>query len=124
MNFNPANYSQTFNPNYNLSTNPTQLIRVNGLDSAKAYPTTPNSTVALFDSNDDIFYIKTTDASNFPTIRKFRFTEETEVATPIPQYVTIEEFNKFKEEVLDGKQFISKQPNNQNKRTYEPAKVK
>ena len=59
MNFNPANYSQTFNPNYNLSSNnPTQLIRVNGLDSAKAYPTNPNSTVPLFDSNDDIFYIK------------------------------------------------------------------
>lgn len=87
----------------------TQLIQVNGIESAKAYPTLPNSTVALFDSNDDILYIKSTDASNFPTIRKFRFKEEsleTQAQNNI-QYVTIEEFNKFKEEILNGKQFVS-----------------
>lgn len=86
-----------------------QLIQVNGIESAKAYPTTPNSTVALFDTNDDILYIKSTDASNFPTIRKFRFKEESlEVQTqPSVQYVTLDEFNKFKEEILNGKQFIS-----------------
>ena len=86
-----------------------QLIQVNGIESAKAYPTTPNSTVALFDTNDDILYIKSTDASNFPTIRKFRFKEESlEVqAQPSVQYVTLDEFNKFKEEILNGKQFVS-----------------
>lgn len=86
-----------------------QLIQVNGIESAKAYPTTPNSTVALFDTNDDILYIKSTDASNFPTIRKFRFKEESlEVQTqPSVQYVTLDEFNKFKEEILNGKQFVS-----------------
>ena len=86
-----------------------QLIQVNGIESATAYPTTPNSTVALFDTNDDILYIKSTDASNFPTIRKFRFKEESlEVQTqPSVQYVTLDEFNKFKEEILNGKQFVS-----------------
>lgn len=31
-----------------------QLIRVNGMESAKAYPTQPNSMYALFDENDDV----------------------------------------------------------------------
>ena len=88
-----------------------QLIQVNGLESAKAYPTVPNSTVALFDANDDVFYIKATDASNFPTIRKFRFKEESlEGQTKKDvQYVTLEEVNKFKEEILNAKQYIPEQ---------------
>ena len=35
-----------------------QLEKVNGMESAKAYPTSPNSMVALFDANDDVFYLK------------------------------------------------------------------
>lgn len=121
------NYSQTFSPNFGQTANPTQLIRVNGIDSAKAYPTAPNSTVPLFDANEDIMYIKSTDASNFPTIRIFRFIEEQETQTPAQQYVTIEEFNKLKEEILNGKQFISntnKSANEQDKRDGKPNKVK
>lgn len=121
------NYSQTFSPNFTQTANTTQLIRVNGIDSAKAYPTAPNSTVPLFDANEDIMYIKSTDASNFPTIRIFRFVEEQETQIPVQQYVTIEEFNKFKEEILNGKQFISntsKSTNEQNKRDGKPNKVK
>lgn len=34
-----------------------------------------NSTVALFDSNEDIMYIKTTDGAGFPSIRTFNFAE-------------------------------------------------
>lgn len=121
------NYSQTFSPNFNQTANPAQLIRVNGLDSAKAYPTAPNSTVPLFDANEDIMYIKSTDASNFPTIRIFRFTEEQETPIPVQQYVTLEEFNEFKEEILNGKQFISnigKSTNEQDKRDGKSNKIK
>ena len=95
--------------------NTPQLIRVNGIDSAKAYQTQPNSTVALFDSNEDVMYIKSTDASNFPTIRRFRFIEEPEVVSkPVEQYVTISEFEKFKEELLNGKQSIQYTSQNSN----------
>ncbi len=104
--------SMGYNP---VPQNAPQLIRVNGIDSAKAYQTQPNSTVALFDSNEDIMYIKSTDASNFPTIRRFRFIEEPEVvAKPIEQYVTISEFEKFKEEILNGKQSIQQSYKNTN----------
>lgn len=89
---------------------PHQLTQVNGIESAKAYPTSPNSMYALFDSNEDVFYVKTTDASNFPVIKKYRFYEETEpVKEEASQYVTVEEFEKFKKEILDAKQFVSKQ---------------
>jgi hypothetical protein len=65
-------------PNYNmLSPYPQQqsagLIRVTGMDGAKMYQLSPNSAVALFDANEDIFYIKTTDGAGFPTIRSYKF---------------------------------------------------
>ena len=89
---------------------PHQLTQVNGIESAKAYPTSPNSMYALFDSNEDVFYVKTTDASNFPVIKKYRFYEETEpVKEEVSQYVTVEEFERFKKEILDAKQFVPEQ---------------
>ena len=89
-----------------------QLIRVTGLDGAKAYQMRPNSAVALFDGAEDLFYLKSTDGAGFPTIRVFRFEEVT--ATPAaPEYITKAEFEKFKEEFLNGQQHIqeSEQPN-------------
>lgn len=83
-----------------------QLTRVNGLDSAKAFPTVANAMYALFDENDDILYIKQTDASNYPTIKRYRFVLEEEKPVAVPRYVTVEEFNKFKEELLNAKQSV------------------
>ena len=87
-----------------------QLEKVNGIESVKQYPMSPNSMVALFDMNDDIFYVKTTDASNYPTIRIFRFYEESQQTsasqTETPVYVTLDEFNALKEELKNGQQSI------------------
>ena len=44
------------------------LIRVNGIDGAKAYQMPANSTVALFDSNEDVMYVKSTDGAGFRSI--------------------------------------------------------
>lgn len=54
-----------------------ELIKVNGLEGAKNYPLSPGSTVALFDAESDIMYIKTMDAGGFPSIRTFAFSETT-----------------------------------------------
>lgn len=83
-----------------------QLTKVNGLDSAKAFPTVANAMYALFDENDDILYIKQTDASNYPTIKRYRFVLEEDKPVVPAQYVTVEEFNRFKEELLNAKQSI------------------
>ena len=105
------NYNQ-FQPQLNQPQISTQnLIRVNGIDGAKAYQMPANSTVALFDNNEDIMYIKTTDGAGFPAIRTFTFNEVVANTNPIQDtadYVTRDEFNKLKEELLNGKQSISR----------------
>ena len=107
------------NPYYNqqiLSQNQVQnLIRVNGIDGAKAYQMPANSTVSLFDANEDIMYIKTTDGAGFPAIRTFAFNEVVANTNPIQDtadYVTRDEFNKLKEELLNGKQSIQRSKSN------------
>ena len=109
------NYNQ-FQPQLNQPQMTTQnLIRVNGIDGAKAYQMPANSTVALFDNNEDIMYIKTTDGAGFPAIRTFTFNEVVANTNPIQDtadYVTRDEFNKLKEELLNGKQSISRSKSN------------
>ena len=86
----------------------TELPMVNGYESAMRYPMPPNSRIALFDANDDIMYIKQTDASGYPIITKYRFTKVEDTPQQSEQYVTLDEFNKFKEEMLSGQQSIRK----------------
>lgn len=52
-----------------------QLQRVNGLDGAKSYQIMPGCTVALFDANEDVFYVKSADNAGFSTVRTFKFEE-------------------------------------------------
>ena len=84
-------------------TQQTQLIKVNGIDGAKAFQMAPNSSVALFHESEDILYVKCTDGAGFPTIRTFRFTPYEEPVVEPVKYVTVEEFERFKQEVLDAK---------------------
>ena len=91
------------------------LIRVNGIDGAKAYQMPANSTVALFDSNEDLMYVKSTDGAGFPSIRTFVFTEKLNVEgkSPDVEYISREEFEEFKKELMNnGKQSISRSKSN------------
>ena len=91
------------------------LIRVNGIEGAKAYQMSANSTVALFDTNEDIMYVKTTDGAGFPIIRTFSFTEikEDTRATQNTDYISRQEFEDFKKELMNnGKQSISRSKSN------------
>ena len=112
------------NPYYNQSMNnqqifpqeqPKNLIRVNGIDGAKAYQMPANSTVALFDSNEDVMYVKSTDGAGFPSIRTFSFIEKlnAEGKSPDVEYISREEFEEFKKELMNnGKQSISRSKSN------------
>ena len=87
------------------------LIRVTGMDGARAYQMPPNSAVALFDGGQDVFYVKTTDGAGFPTIRAYSFAPlQEQAALQAPDYVTRTEFNELKEMILSGKQPVSVQP--------------
>lgn len=87
---------------------PCELIRVTGMDGARAYQMPPNSAVALFDGGQDIFYVKTTDGAGFPTIRAFSFAPYEPAAQPQTEYVTRAEFEKLREEIISGKQSLRK----------------
>ena len=107
---NPVNPSNPYMNNYNALQNQmvNNLIRVTGMDGAKAYQMQPNSTVALFDSSEDIMYIKSTDGAGFPTIRTFGFAPIEQPTNQGNDFISRAEFEQFKQEVLDnGKQLIS-----------------
>lgn len=87
------------------------LIRVTGLEGAKAYQMPPNSTAALFDGGEDLMYIKTTDGAGFPTIRTFRFEALDTISNGSESYISKGEFEVFKKEVMNHvEQLISAKP--------------
>ena len=78
-----------------------ELIRVTGIDGAKAYQMPPNSVVPLFDANNDIMYIKSTDGAGFPSIRAFSFAPiDTATAEPT-EYIQRPEFDALVEQVKE-----------------------
>ncbi len=81
------------------------LIKVNGIEGARMYPIAPNSRIALFDANEDVFYIKSADAGGYATIESYEFHRKEPVAPAVEsnKYVTVEDFEKFKEELTNGK---------------------
>lgn len=106
----PMNPSNPYMNNYNAMQNQVgnNLIRVTGIEGAKAYQMQPNSTVALFDISEDIMYIKSTDGAGFPTIRTFGFAPIEQPTNQGNDFISRAEFEQFKQEVLDnGKQLIS-----------------
>lgn len=109
-------YNQQMNNQQFLPQIQTQnLIRVNGIEGAKAYQMSANSIVSLFDANDDIMYIKSTDGAGFPSIRTFSFTEvKQDIKQEVKQdYISRQEFEDFKKELMNnGKQSISRSKSN------------
>ncbi len=97
-----TNGQYNYTPNYQngLQGQIKSLTRVNGLEGAKAFQIMPRETVALFDGNDDIFYIKSADDGGFPTIKAYRFAEiDLTGAKPTNDYVTKSEFEELRNEV-------------------------
>lgn len=70
------------------------LVSVTGIDGARAYPLPPNSSMPLFDANDDVMYVKTTDGAGFPTVKAYRF-EQVDAEEPKAGYVTRGEFDEL-----------------------------
>lgn len=71
------------------------LVSVTGIEGAKAYQLPPNSSMPLFDGNQDLLYVKTTDAAGYPTIRTFKFEpmDPIEVKAEPADYVSRSEFD-------------------------------
>lgn len=111
------NYQPVQVPQLQQTTQNQGLNWVQGESGAKAYLMVPNSTVMLMDSEDSVFYLKSTDTSGMPTLRTFDYKERVQnvqpSSAPVPQseqkqlneqFVTREEYNAIcgKYEELKG----------------------
>lgn len=90
---------------------PTGLNWVQGEAGAKSWFVAPGSTVLLMDSEAQRFYLKMADASGVPTMRTFEYTEvgaaKAQENAQTPQFVTIESFDRFKNEVMEKLEELS-----------------
>lgn len=86
------------------------LIKVTGIEGARAYQLPPNSSMPMFDATQDIMYVKTTDGGGYPTIRSFSFTP-IEPAPISTDGVSRKEFDELKEMILNVQQSIQPKEN-------------
>lgn len=86
------------------------LLWVQGEAGAKAYLMAPNTTVLLMDSENERFYIKSTDGAGMPNLRMFSYQEmHTNAPAPVPEqpqidtsmFVGREEFEGLKQQYFD-----------------------
>jgi len=93
---------------YNIGPLPGKdLPKVKGIESARQYPTMPDSRCVVFEDDDDVFYLIETDSSNYKSsIRRFRFTEESIEAANDAKYATKEDFNLLREAINNVQQSI------------------
>lgn len=79
-----------------------RLLKCKGFEAAEKYPFPRDCEAPIFDEDEAVFYKKVTDVNGATTIRMFEYNE-----VPIPRfdpkkYVTIDDFDNFKEEILHG----------------------
>lgn len=105
----PMGY-QAYYPQYQPQPQPQQssgIIWVQGEAGAKSYLVAPNTTVQLWDSENQVIYLKSADASGMPSMKvldyKIRDMQQAQ-AQPVmqaqPDYVTREELAEFKAQIL------------------------
>ena len=91
---------------------PRDLIRVTGMEGARAYQMPPNSREALFDDTDDVVIFKITDGAGFPSYKRARLVWEEEPQKTAPNaadFVTRQEFDELKEAIMRAQQPVRKQ---------------
>ena len=107
----PVNYQQQYPQvqqtvsNTPINTNRSSgIIWVQGEAGAKAYPVAPGNSVLLMDSENDVFYIKSTDISGIPApLRMFNYSEIVQTQPQAQQidtsqFVTQDDLNRIKQE--------------------------
>ena len=99
-NYYPQSYQQQA---YQQASSP---IWVSGEAGAKAYLVTPNSTVALWDSESQTIYLKSADASGMPSMKVLDYTVRDLTAQPkqatevkLDDYVTKKDFEAFEDKI-------------------------
>ena len=68
-NFFPTNYQPYQMPQMQNNQPNTFVQWVQGINAAKSFPVAPNTSIPLFDSEANVIYIKSADASGMPSIK-------------------------------------------------------
>jgi hypothetical protein len=105
-----ANYQPLQNQPQNQNTG---IIWVSGEVGARGYPVAPNTTIQLWDSDENVIYIKSADASGMPSMKILDYTIrdnpshgnalQKQPQIDLSGYVTKEEFEKRMSEVIRQK---------------------
>lgn len=115
---NMPNQGNVFNRDFQQGNQPmqqnTNITFVNGIEGAKAFQLSPNSSVLMMDSENQKFYVKTTDNLGVAKITSYSFSEDefsggnkgkdTAEAANIVQ-LTNEEYNEILQNLVDLKKF-------------------
>lgn len=117
---NYQNFNQNYNPNYNQQNN-SSLIWVQGIEGAKSYMVAPNCTVQLWDSEAQVIYLKSADASGMPSIKILDYTIRDVNTSSNPTSVKSDDTDIFatKEDILSLQEEIAEL-----KAQIKPKKVK
>lgn len=87
----------------NSQTQPSSpIIWVQGIEAAKSFLVAPGNTVQLWDSEAQIIYLKSADASGMPSIKVLDYTiRENSNAQPVQteEYATLDDLNELKKQV-------------------------
>lgn len=79
------NYQTPYQPTYYQQPQQNNtLIWVQGEGAARSFLTAPNTTLALWDSEKTVVYIKTTDASGMPSLKILDYTVRGQEASASP----------------------------------------
>ena len=105
----PVNYPQFYAPQMQNNNN-NSIIWVQGEAGAKSYLVAPNNTVQLWDSEDNVIYLKSADSSGMPSIKVLDYTIRENAPQNVKNslkndsaFVTKEEFEKFKSELKQSR---------------------
>lgn len=94
---NPYQYQQI---GQNIFSPTTNITYVQGETGAKGYPLANGYTMLLMDSEAKKFYIKRTDATGIPTMKKFKFEEIVDPKPEKVEYVTKADFEDFENRII------------------------
>lgn len=108
-------YQQQRPNNINNNQQPVNnILRVTGPESAKAYSIPADSSVVLFDANNPVFYLKTTDDGGFPhPLRTFSFeeikvpeTQQTVETMDMSNFVTKDDVEILRTDISEMKKIL------------------
>ena len=107
-------FPATYQPYYTPQQQQSSIIWVQGEAGAKSYLVAPNNTVQLWDSENQVIYLKSADASGMPSMKILDYKIRETAQPPQPQvvanadYVTREELKALEEKIKEQLESLKK----------------